>query len=148
MSILHQRMLDTCESITFFVCPSVERCLKSTSSVSFIDLSKRDLAACVGGGGEGHTSNANRLLNNSAKYSDNFLTVNLSIFKFLYTRLFSPPKSRKMCDPIVVTPFKECSPIIVNPSSRENGTKKYLPHPLSPHGHVRGPVKHSFRSMT
>ena len=58
MSILHQRMLDTCESITFFVCPSVERCLKSTSSVSFIDLSKRDLAARVGGGGEGHTSNA------------------------------------------------------------------------------------------
>ena len=52
-------------------------------SVSFIDLLKRDLAARVGGGGgrEGHTSNANLLLNNSAKYGDNFLTVNLPIFK-------------------------------------------------------------------
>ena len=106
MSILHQRMLDTCEIINFFVCPSVERCFKSTSSVSFIDLLKRDLAARVGGRGEGHTSNANRLLNNSVKYGDNFLTVNLPIFKSLYTRLFSPPKSRKMCDPIVVTPLK------------------------------------------
>ena len=72
MSILHQRMLDTCEIINFFVCPSVERCFKSTSSVSFIDLLKRDLAARVGGGGEWHTSNANRLLINSAKYSDKF----------------------------------------------------------------------------
>ena len=109
MSILHQKMLDTCGSITFFVCPSVERCLKSTSSVSFIDLSKRDLAARVGGGGEGHTFNANRLLNNSAKYSDNFMTLNLPIFKSLYTRLFSPLKSRKTCDLIVVTTLKNAA---------------------------------------
>ena len=56
-------------------------------SVSFIDLLKSDLAAYVGGG-EGHTttlysSTANWLLNNSAKYGDNFLIVDLPICKSL-----------------------------------------------------------------
>ena len=45
-------------------------------SVFFIDLLKRDLAARVGGGGGEKgiplPSTANWLLNNSAKYGDNF----------------------------------------------------------------------------
>ena len=49
--------------------------------------------------GGGHTSNANLLVNNSAKYGDNFLTVNLPIFKSLYMRHSStvPHVKRRKC---------------------------------------------------
>ena len=82
----------------------------SLGFTSFIDLLKRDLAARVGGGGGGHTSNANLLVNNSAKYGDNFLTVNLPIFKSLYMRHSStvPHVKRRKCssDNFILTNFQ------------------------------------------
>ena len=100
-----------------FLCFSICRTLFQKHVICFfIELLKRDLEARVGGEGEGHSSNANRLLNNSAKYSDNFLTVNLPIFKSLYTRLFSPPKISKNVRPHCSNSIKECIPIIVNPA--------------------------------
>ena len=59
---------------------------------------------------QGHTSNANLLLNNSEKYGDNFLTVNLPIFKSLYMRHSStvPHVKRRKCssDNFILTNFQ------------------------------------------
>ena len=108
-------------NINFFVYPPVECCFKSTSSCWYLFLlliswRVTSQPTWAGGGGEGHTttlysSTANWLLNNSAKYGDNFLIVDLPICKSLYTRLFSSPRPRKLCNPILVTPWKNTTPI-------------------------------------
>lgn len=60
-----------------------------------------------------------------------FSAANLPIFKWLLTRLFAPPKSRK-CATSFLYLFWKCNLVIVNP------VEKKRPHPHDPAAHPKG----------
>ena len=73
---------------------------------------------------------ASRLLNNNTEHCDNFLTVNVSIFKSLLTRVFSPNYIEK-CNPIIVNPVVKMRP---NPAKKARLASHYEVLTLRPTG--------------